>query len=595
MKNSSHKFFTNWIEGAMCFSRRLSREGSGPPLRRVVCGDLDAKCFSSFLADEEALQTARPQTGATGGQETRRVQRTFKCFIASLFLFCCVIVPPAHAGSNVPRNVVMLSAGVVNLTLLGTIIWKATHKASSHATPNYQMSPNSPEAILLEKLSDSSPTIPFHHGIKTFSGAALRQYLQETGEEPTAIATYLHQQEEKHSRFEIKGVGGYHYLLSPNRPVPGVTGSINPFLTEQEGMFSEDGHNGFVGADLRGAIVPSLTFEAEPLALASSHSAGTQKNTQFYLKRGSLLWSPKQLEIEIGKESVQWGFGRQGTMTFSGNAESFYLFRVGNSTPVTLPGFLHYLGPTRTDFFITFLDANREFPYSILHGMKTTFLPHPRWEIGFGQSMQFGGEGSGSWSPLNYFADDWTGSGNNKVNRNFVVDTRWRIPKLEIEPYAELYWEDCCDAVVINPRDTLNLFGLYFPNIGVDGKADFAAEWVRTNGITYRHSGYSSGFFYKGHGIGHPIGPDGTGIYGIFRYFYTPTLFGKVVTAFEQRGRLQEASPEDRYRINLSLYQEIHSHVRLTWDAGYERVTRFNFQANTGRDNFMAGLQLELL
>lgn len=522
--------------------------------------------------------------------------------------------PEAHAFTL--RKGVMLGSSLINLFLMTLISWKSVvedprpRNDPSGFHPNYNFSPDSHEMILALKLAEGLPITPPSQGIRKLPRSYYEKILQQAGEKTDSLPQdafarelffHLQKQEENlrerwgHPWFEGRAHASYRFVSSPTRAIPGgVAGSINPFLTLQEGQFSEEGHNGSVGAGGRGALADWFSYEVEPRALFASREAGTQDHASFYLRRGYLKGNIRNFELEVGKDTVQWGLGHEGTMLFSGNAESFYLFRWGNSLPVDLPWFFRTLGPTRLDAFVTFLDANRDFPHSLINGVKMTFQPHRRWEIGVGQMIQFGGEGSESWSPLNYFGDALTND--QRMNRNLTLESRWRIPRLEIEPYLELYWEDCCRAVyeILNPRDTLNLAGIYFPNLGLGGRVDFAAEWVRTNRITYRHGQYFSGLFYKGHGIGHPIGPDGLAVYGILRYFHSPTVLFRMVSAFEQRGRQDGLVPEDRYRIVFNLQHGIARHLRLQWASGYEQVVRFNFQPGVNQHNVMSGVAVEI-
>src|SRR3989338_4063457 len=79
-------------------------------------------------------------------------------FLCAAWIIFSITPPRAKAAQFMPRDAVMFSAGVVNLALLGTIIWKATHKEAKEPTlekgwtPNYNLSPSSREKILLEKL-----------------------------------------------------------------------------------------------------------------------------------------------------------------------------------------------------------------------------------------------------------------------------------------------------------------------------------------------------------------------------------------------------------------------------------------------------------
>ena len=68
-----------------------------------------------------------------------------------------------------------------------------------------------------------------------------------------------------------------------------------------------------------------------------------------------------------------------------------------------------------------------------------------------------------------------------------------------------------------------------------------------------------------------------------------------MVAAFEQYGRLEAATPEDRYRVQWGLQHEVSHHLRLSWDAGFENVVRFNFLPDNSRRNVMTGVTLEIL
>ncbi|MBI4212116.1 MAG: hypothetical protein HY540_05700 [Deltaproteobacteria bacterium] len=495
-----------------------------------------------------------------------------------------------------PRHGVMMTSGIVNLALLGLVGWQSAGDAieNEEKISNDNFAPGEETWELIHKLAEAYPSTSFPLGIKTIPRLAAIQFLEKVKDlpgSPFIEKTKLHLEKIlKADRRE--GRLAYQHLSSPNRGVATVTGEVNPLASLDEGRFSETGNHAIVGGRFAAAVFPWLTADLAPYALFSSHAERREKYADLYLHRGYVKANANGFEIEVGQDTVQWGFGRQGSMAFSGEARPFPLLRLANSRPVFLPGFLEVLGPTRVDFFVTALDGDRTLPHSILHGMKTTFQPHPRFEFGLGQSIEFGGKGSGSWNPLNYFTEKLT---DDSTNRNFMLDMRWRIPGVEVEPYAELFWEDCCDAVVLNPRDTLNLFGLAIPNLGSESQADLAFEWVRTNGITYRHSTYSSGFYYKHDAIGHPIGPDGMGFYGIFRYFHTPRTWWKIIGAVERYGRQEPLNSEDRGRMTIDFHQGLSNrHLELRWQAGYERVMNFEFQAGNHRNNFLLGLMLEI-
>lgn len=531
-------------------------------------------------------------------------------FIGILSVLMALTLSPANLYAIKLRYPIMLAGSLVNLFFFGMVGWQSvdSENFSQPTQANYDFNKADAELILLRKLLDSDSRLSIPYGINTLSRVHYDQILRDLARNDNvslslfsqAILEYLQlknkveQGQWGHPMIEPRLDLAYYYLISPNRAVPGVTGSINPFLAMREGIFTEDRNLSFVGAQFRGKLTRWFSYEVAPYALLASNDSGIQKNAEFYLKRGYGKFTARNLEFTLGKNSVEWGMGHYASLLFSGNAEAFYLFRIRNSQAVILPWFFRHLGPTQADLFFGVMDDNRTRPHSILAGTKLNFRPHPRFEFGIGQAVQFGGEGSNAWNPI-YFLSDFSENNNAKVDRNFIVDLRYRIPGIEIEPYVELYWEDCCDEIVLNPRDVLNLVGIYIPNIGLTGKADFAIEWARTNQITYRHGGgFASGLYYKNHALGHPIGPDGTGVYGILRYFHTPRTIGKLVTAYEQRGRLESNAPEDRYRIQLELSHHFKKHFHLNVEAGYERVLRFNLQPGVHRHNFLTGFRLQI-
>src|SRR5262249_37428860 len=140
---------------------------------------------------------------------------------------------------------------------------------------------------------------------------------------------------------------------------------------------------------------------------------------------------------------------------------------------------------------------------------------------------------------------------------------------LEVEPYVELMWEDCCGTPPINPRDMLNLSGIYLPRLDPDGKLDATFELVRTNHISYRHDTFSSGYTYKDRMIGHPLGPDALGIYGQFRYFYSDDLQMKLLLAFELRGREEQSQTNVDITAVYPSFQEPEQRQRAQFEMNF--------------------------
>ncbi len=383
------------------------------------------------------------------------------------------------------------------------------------------------------------------------------------------------------------------YSMTNSRPVQllQIDAVSNPLLSGNEGMFSYRGHHGFLGMRVQGEWNNHLSFSALPTLRLTSNDVLLNDSASFYLPEALLTFRFNKFAMEAGRGAIRWGNGRFGHLLFSGDHYPLYLARLRSNEPVSLPGFLRFLGPMRFEAFFSQLDKNREFPHAKLIGMLFVFAPHPRLEFSLGQTVLYGGDGAPTNNPLVYFSEK-VADASNPANRNFLISARYRIPGLEIEPYAEMLVEDCCDINFFNPRDVVNLYGIYFPRIDPSGKADFAFEWVRTNHITYRHNPYSSGYVYNGRNLGHPLGPDANGIYGILRYFHTPSLMAKMVVAYEIRGRLEYSfskndirtavpsfqAPEDRLWVRFKVDWAPHPGMHFSPEIGLERVTHEGYQ-----------------
>jgi len=282
---------------------------------------------------------------------------------------------------------------------------------------------------------------------------------------------------------EMRVSAEYLLVSSPSRPIPDMSANLNPLVSLRQGKYIEKGNYGNVTGGLDGSFSRYFSYAFSPGVTFSS--ANPAHRSQFELDRIRLTFHQQKLELTAGKDNIHWGIGHHGSMLFSGNSESLYLAKISNSSAVYLPGALSSLGPTRSQLFLSMMDGEQVAPYSKLIGMRATFAPYSWWELSCGYVIQLGGEGANSGNITSLLGDGFRDA--TFINRAFLFESRFPIASLGIEPYLELYTEDCCDEVVLNPRDTLNLFGIFFPNVANHGDTHLSIEWVRTNSIAFRH------------------------------------------------------------------------------------------------------------
>jgi len=503
----------------------------------------------------------------------------------------------------VPQEVVSIPAGIGVLGLTAWTLIRAASEAGYSEGPDYNIPLSIHEGILIQKLDDLRPAFYFPRGIKTISRRAAQQILSDVRGQGTPdnafgseVLAYLNAQDEGRRNSGIFPYleGGtssaYYHAKSQSRAIPGVDGDVNPLLAQNEGRFIDDGNFGYLGFHSRGELVPGLSYEFNPEWLGSARVTALQPDRRFFLHRGYAKYTVGKLEIEAGRDNIEWGYGRYSSMLFSGNSEPFYFVGLGNHQPVPLSGFLSFLGPTRSQFIVTAMEENQARGGSIVVGNRFSFLPLSTLEFGISYLTQFGGKGIGS-NPLGFFGDSLVPNG--AANRAVVTDVRVRIPQLKVDPFLEVYWEDCCTNVPFNPRDTMMTLGLHFPNVAGGGKLDYTLEWARTNEIAYRHSTFYSGYFHRRQGFGHPLGPDGDGVYHTFRYFYSPSLLFKILFAQEGRGVTAGTSKaEQRYRGQLNVQWEPSRILSIVATAGFEHIQSVNFVDRTTQNNYLGSLLL---
>jgi membrane-associated phospholipid phosphatase len=81
-------------------------------------------------------------------------------------------------------------------------------------------------------------------------------------------------------------------------------------------------------------------------------------------------------DISVGKQSLDWGPTRTGSMAISNNAEPFWMLRTSRSEPYWVPGVSRVLGPIRASNFFGQLSGHVEFPQGpYMYGNKLSFKP----------------------------------------------------------------------------------------------------------------------------------------------------------------------------------------------------------------------------
>jgi hypothetical protein len=243
-------------------------------------------------------------------------------------------------------------------------------------------------------------------------------------------------------------------------------------------------------------------------------------------------------EIVIGKQSLSWSPGPGGSMLWSDNIEPVNMVRVVNPEPFTLPGFLRFLGPVRTDEFFGRLEGHPYVRRPFIYGEKLNIRPVSWLELGFGRTDTIGGVGGDPITTTNllhsFIGLVKPGTGSVPGDSHSGMDWTIYVPKVRnyIVLYGDAYADD--DFLPIeNPARNPWHPGIYITRFPGISKLDFHVEGVSTEApgrfgggnqgeFNYWNGTYKDGYTNGGNLIGNTVGRDGRAIQTWLTYWISP-------------------------------------------------------------------------
>lgn len=303
------------------------------------------------------------------------------------------------------------------------------------------------------------------------------------------------------------------------------------------------------------------------------------------------------LEVTAGRESVWWGPGFRGSMSFSNNAFPLDQVRLSSGEPFTLPWYFRYLGSWKITTFVGQLDEQRDFPYTKVSGLRFDLSPSRFVEVGFNRMFQFGGQGRPSPNPGQFlkllFFNQGTDNGVNdplQVNNVLSWDVTVRIPDVQryirftrdMSLYVDFGYDDTSGGVIV-PKQPGGIVGTYMTGIFGDPKLDLRLEYARTSSLQFNHFIYLSGFTNRGSVLSHFIGTSGSELYARVTRWVSPDLLLGVQGGLDKIGSTLTPAPGPTEGRNF-----------FGSDASYRLSDRssifvgYNFTKVTNRD-FLSG------
>ena len=134
--------------------------------------------------------------------------------------------------------------------------------------------------------------------------------------------------------------------------------------------------------------------EAWAVGLAPSAIANPQDDNAVRLDGSYIAATVGNWVLGAGAIERWWGPGWQSTMILSNNARPIPAVWVDRKTTLAPETkWLSWIGPWRLNVFLGQLEEERAIPDAKLLGMRFTFSPVERLEIGLSRTIMFGGEG----------------------------------------------------------------------------------------------------------------------------------------------------------------------------------------------------------
>jgi membrane-associated phospholipid phosphatase len=277
-------------------------------------------------------------------------------------------------------------------------------------------------------------------------------------------------------------------------------------------------------------------------------TGGTPETLRVRMLEGYVGYGFHDWQITAGTQSLWWGPTQDAPMLFSNNAEPIPMVRVSRTSPMSMPSFLHWMGPVRAEFLVGRLTGQRfidngsggffgpDLPKQpFIVGQKLSFKPTENLELGIAETAVFGGPGQ-AFTAANLGRALFTASsatiltGSDASDRRSGVNFSYRIPKLRqwLTFYNDAFADDWISPLA-NPRRSAMHPGIYLPKLPKLHHLDLRVEAaytdipsVRDVGFFYFNARFNSGYTNGGNIIGNPVGREGRTILSWSTYWFSP-------------------------------------------------------------------------
>jgi hypothetical protein len=395
--------------------------------------------------------------------------------------------------------------------------------------------------------------------------------------------------------------GDFIYLDEDKSVIPadnglgGINAILQPLVQYRGGRHYQKGSNWSFETHHWARLGKYFSIQVEPRFQAQVARAPLEDENKLFVQRLNGRFTFEKLDLQIGRDSVDWGPTSRGGLVFSSNPRPLDFIKLSSISPFYMPFFFKHLGLFEMSFLAANLGPEQVFENPWLFVSKISTRRDEYLEFGMTGVLEMGGEGAPSVSFgqgfLDFFDFDNHDSRTNKV---VAFELIGRIPPLRgMELYLELQFEDFTTNLnTMFVYDTSYLGGIYLPRLNSTGTLDFRLEYRRLSPRYSRSTLFTDGLTENQLLLGDPLGPDSFAVYSQFHYELNPTNLLSFSFQFSQRNnnlyekngtginQLADLGEESRYLYRVGLRRIFNRYLVGRFNLGLEQVRNLNFNAN---------------
>ena len=410
---------------------------------------------------------------------------------------------------------------------------------------------------------------------------------------------------------------------SPGRSIPTsydsvgadyIDAELNPLLQKNQGRILADGGTlgGEVSMDL--GLGKLLSVQIRPRIWATIPS-GDASDLGITLLEGYVRALLGNLSVEVGRNHIAHGQGRESGPMLSHNARGLDLVRISLDRPARLLWLLRVLGPVGASALLADMGANSDTPHSKLVIFQGSMRPHPYLEIGATLLNHQGGSGGPPATFSERIQDVFLiyPQGQPISDKVFGADVRLTLPAAGLQLYAEVLTTDdhelfsSPDQALVN--EAVWIVGTSVSGLGAEGRIDLWAEFHRAGVRPHTHHQFTSGLTLDDRVIGDAMGPLGKGLaVGVdWRGSRHSAALQGAVERYNGGDRYENVTGDGRFAWVRLVDRPDEIRVRVVGDwlvdaeprgfgtsvrVGFEHVTRAAFTTGE-RSNFLAQVKFD--